>query len=153
MLVDVCFIVTWPTNQDKTRRIKPTLFPERGGRRTGERQTVPPKTERIVLLEAALETLEVALNWRGTVSAEVSEMAGTDPDLQRTKFNHLSWLVGGVGGEQSAFGGRPYGRPVQHVLLHLFALLQLLWWFYNVITLQTLTKLTKKIKVNFFHEI
>lgn len=39
-----------------------TLFAERGGRGTGERQTVPPKAERMVLLEVALEMLEVALN-------------------------------------------------------------------------------------------
>lgn len=43
--------------------VKPTLFAERGGRGTGERHTVPPKAERMVLLEVALERLEVALNW------------------------------------------------------------------------------------------
>lgn len=42
---------------------KPTLFAERGGRGTGERQTVPLKAERMVLLEVALEMLEVALHW------------------------------------------------------------------------------------------
>lgn len=42
--------------------LKPTLFAESGGRGTGERQTVPPKAERMVLLEVALEMLEVALN-------------------------------------------------------------------------------------------
>lgn len=41
---------------------KPTLFAERGGRGTGERQTVPLKPERMVLLEVALEMLEVALH-------------------------------------------------------------------------------------------
>jgi len=45
-------------------RIKPTLFAERGGRGTGERQTVPPYTERMVLLEVPLEMLEVALHWQ-----------------------------------------------------------------------------------------
>lgn len=43
-----------------------TLYAEFGGRGTGERQTVPQKAERTVLLEAALETLEVAFNCRHT---------------------------------------------------------------------------------------
>lgn len=47
---------TWPL----------TLFAEFSGRGTGERQTVPQKAERTVLLEAALETLEVAFNCRRT---------------------------------------------------------------------------------------
>lgn len=42
--------------------IQPTFFAERGRRGTGERQTVPPKAERMVLLEVALEMLEVAFN-------------------------------------------------------------------------------------------
>lgn len=50
------------TSTSFTLKIKPTLFAERGGRGTGERQTVPPKAERMVLLEVALEMLEVALN-------------------------------------------------------------------------------------------
>lgn len=40
--------------------MKPTLFAESGGRGTGERHTVPQKAERMVLLEVALEMLEVA---------------------------------------------------------------------------------------------
>lgn len=42
--------------------MKPTLFAESGGRGTGERHTVPQKAERMVLLEVALEVLEVAFS-------------------------------------------------------------------------------------------
>lgn len=45
-----------------TLPLRLTLFADRGGRGTGERQTVPLKAERMVLLEVALEMLEVALN-------------------------------------------------------------------------------------------
>lgn len=41
--------------------VKQTLFAERGGRARGERHTVPPYTERMVLFELALERLEVEL--------------------------------------------------------------------------------------------
>ncbi len=66
---------TWVMLLLSTWKSKPTLFAERGGRGTGERQTVPPKAERMVLLEeVAIEMLEVALNWwerqRETVSAD-----------------------------------------------------------------------------------
>lgn len=57
MCTDVC-----TTRSFLTFQRKPTLFAERGGRGTGERQTVPPKAERMVLLEVALEMLDVALN-------------------------------------------------------------------------------------------
>lgn len=114
-------------------RKKPTLFAERGKRSTGERQTVPPKAQRMVLLDVVLELLDVALNWwRRQGGVRAADRSGwvyishthTHTDAE---FWHLSGFIWcGGGAQESALGGGPYDRAVQHVLLRLFALFQML---------------------------
>lgn len=107
---------------------QPTLFAERGKRGTGDRQTVPPKAQRMVLLDVVLELLDVALNWQrrqGEVGAE-DRSGRIHKSHTQAEFRHLSWFIWRSGAQEPALGGGSHDGAVQHVLLGLFALFQVL---------------------------